>query len=174
MKKLEPTKGKIAYAGKEQRGGAGVVKSEVGVEAPEAKVGEVKYQTKIMMVLSGLEHSVPNPDAKHNMGNLLGELFLWRVVKKYAEGKVTNAEKGLEDRGILKKRELEPGEHLVTESPSFAFTAKVSEKVRRFSPEALAKVLFERFKVPIPVALHLIDEAKVPTNSTVTLNLIEK
>lgn len=163
MKKLEPTKGKIAYAGKEH-----------GEFTVVASPGDVKYQTKIMTVLSGLENSVPNPDARHNMGNLLGELFLWRVVKRYAEGKVENAEKGLESRGILKKRELDPGEHLVTESPSFAFTAKVSEKVRRFSPEALAKVLFEKYKVPMPVALHLIDEAKVPTNSTVTLNLIEK
>jgi hypothetical protein len=134
------------------------------------------YQAQIIKALGkiGVSNGTVNPDAKHNMGNLLGEAFLWDTVKKYAEGRSKIAWDGMAAAGLVDKTKLEPGDHTIAESPGFKATAKVSEKVKRFSAQALAEAMNKRFKVAVPSALQMIEQAKVPTTSTVTLRVVEK
>jgi hypothetical protein len=117
-----------------------------------------------------------NPDGKHNMGRAIGEAYMWDVVAKYADARRKEAHKRMEDQGIVKdKKELDPGDHILADSPSFVITASVTQPVRRFSQEALAQVLSKtKYKVPRAVVDECCEKAKVPSSSTVTVKIAER
>lgn len=116
-----------------------------------------------------------NPDAKHNIGKQLGVIHFWTMIEKYAKGQKEQAWKDLEKEGMIDScAELDPGEYSLVESPSFFCKAKVSEKVKRFDPSTLAEALNKKYKVPKPIAVEMIDQAKVPTKSTVTKSVVER
>jgi hypothetical protein len=136
---------------------------------------DISYAAKIVKALGKLGvNGTENPDAKHNTGRALGEIFMWNTVKKYVEGKLDNAWERAQKEGVIDLNNLAIGEYELASSPTFLATVKVSQPVRRFSPEALATELNKKYKVPLPIAKEMIEAAKVPTKSTVTKSIIEK
>jgi len=134
----------------------------------------MSYQVKIISALNRLGlNGTANPDGTHNSGRLLGEAFLWDEVVRYAEARSKKAWQALETEGHITRPD-EPGEYSLVVSPSFAVTAKVSNPVRRFNVNALAKVLKQKYKVPEPVTVELCEQAKVPTKSSVTYTVAER
>lgn len=138
----------------------------------------MSYETDIIRALSkiGQTNGTANPDAKNNVGGLLGEAFLWDKVRAYAEGRAKAAWLKLEKEEIVPdKKTLSPGDHILAESPSFACTAKVSRPVERFSGDELADLLAKsKYKVPVSTTKELIDQAKIPTTSMVTMKIVER
>jgi hypothetical protein len=115
-----------------------------------------------------------NPDAKHNVGNLIGEQFLWDEIAKYAKAMSEKTWKALEKVQDLDIEDLTQGDHMLLQSPHFVITASVSAPVKRFAVGELARVLKEKYKIPEIISKELIDKAKVPTKSTVTIKIVEK
>lgn len=136
---------------------------------------EISFEAQIVKALGKLgSNGTTNPDAKHNVGSYLGQLFMWNTVRKAAEGQVKNLWDTLEARGIIDIDDLDPGDHELARSPHFVTTAKVSQPVKRFDAQKLANALNKKYKVPVPIALEMIEAAKSPTKSTVTKAIIEK
>lgn len=102
------------------------------------------YETDIIKQLAklGKTNGTLNPDAKHNTGSLLGEAFMWDRVEAYARNRSEAAWAALSKEGLIPdKKTLEPGDHQITQSPSFAVFARVTQPVKRFSGDELANLL---------------------------------
>jgi hypothetical protein len=137
----------------------------------------MSYETDIIKSLAKFgSNSTANPDAKHNQGRLLGEAFLWDRIEAYARNRSEAAWNALEKNGLVpNKKSLDPGDHQLTESPSFAVFARVTHPVKRFSGDELATLLAKsKYKVPVSTTKELIDQAKVPTNPMVTMKVVER
>lgn len=136
------------------------------------------YETDIIKQLTklGKSNGTVNPDSKHNTGSLLGEAFMWDRIEAYAKNRSDAAWKALEKEGLIPdKKTLDPGDHQLSQSPSFAVFARVTQPVKRFSGEELAILLAKsKYKVPVSTTKELIDQAKVPTNSMVTMKVVER
>lgn len=116
-----------------------------------------------------------NPDAKNNVGRLLGIAYFWIAVEKYAKSKKEEAWKALDKEGIIEDTSnLNAGEYALAESPHFYASAKVSQPVRRFDADELATQLNKKYKVPLPASREMIEAAKVPTKSVVTKSIVER
>lgn len=135
-----------------------------------------KFQVRLANFMSTIGKTKDTElSKKSNTETLLASAFMWDFIAAYAKGRSDIAWSELEDNNIIDAKELEPGEYILAESPGFVCKANVTAKVKRFSPEALAKNLNRsQFKVPTPVALQMIDAAKVPTTSQTKLNIIER
>lgn len=117
-----------------------------------------------------------NPDAKNNMGRMIGNAFVWDTIWGIAE-KMSNADwKDFASQKIIPDKEsLDPGFHQLVDSPHFAIVAKVSNPVQRFNADKLAEDLNKsKYKVPLPVAKMMVENARQPTKSSVTLSVAEK
>lgn len=136
------------------------------------------YETDIIKQLTklGKSNGTVNPDSKHNTGNLLGEAFMWDRIEAYAKNRSEAAWKALEKEGLIPdKKSLDPGDHQLAQSPSFAVFARVTQPVKRFNGEELAVLLAKsKYKVPVSTTKELIDQAKVPTNSVVSMKVVER
>lgn len=118
-----------------------------------------------------------NPDVKSNTGNLLGQAFFWSKIENYAKGKKDEAWELLakEDIADIEAcKEYDQGEYSLCESQSFVATAKVSNPVKRFDENVLAKALQAKYRVPLPTSKEMIAAAKVPTKPQVTKSIVER
>lgn len=112
-----------------------------------------------------------NPDAKHNRGRILGELFMWTEIERIAKAKkeaARNAAVGTSD-----DEDRSPGQHELARSPNFVLTATVSQPVNRFDSKTLAGIMKKQYKVPEHATVEAVEKAKVPTKSTVTIKVAE-
>lgn len=115
------------------------------------------------------------PDAKHNVGSLLSSAYMWDIIAKTSKARAEEAWKALKEEGLIDTDGLSPGEHVVLSSPSLVCGAKISNPVRRFDADYLANKLNQsKYKIPIPVAKEMIESAKQPGKSSVTLWIAEK
>lgn len=113
------------------------------------------------------------PDQRSNVGKTLASMYIWDEIAKLAKRRSDD----LWDRAakdLYTTDALNPGVHTLAESPAFMLVAKISEPVRRFSAEELAKLMKAKYKVPEPMTRQLCDEAKVPTKSSVSLSIMER
>lgn len=136
----------------------------------------IKFQVRLANFMSTIGKTKDTElPKKSNTETLLASAFMWDFIASYAKGRSDIAWAELEDNNIIDTAELSPGEYILAESPGFVCKANVTAKVKRFNAEALAKNLNRsQFKVPTPVALQMIDAAKVPTTSQTKLNIIER
>lgn len=138
----------------------------------------MSYEADIIKTLAkiGKTNGTINPDAKHNTGSMLGEAFMWDRIEAYAHNRSEAAWAALSKEGLIPdKQELDPGDHQLAQSPSFAVFARVTQPVKRFSGEELANLLAKsKYKVPTSTTKELIDQAKVPTKSMVSLKVVER
>jgi hypothetical protein len=135
------------------------------------------YRTDIIRFMSGIAaKTLPNPDSKHNQGALIGTAFMWDEIEAYAKKKSAEAWEKLESEGIIPDiRTLDGGDHELAYSPSFTVQASVSEPVRRFSREELAKLLAKsKYKVPVSVTAELCDQSRLPGNPQRKLKIVER
>lgn len=116
-----------------------------------------------------------NPDQMHNTGRQLGLVFFWTMIEKFAEAKKKDAWKYLADNEVIEDcSNYDPGEYSLAESPHFFAKAKISQPVKRFDADTLALALNKKYKVPVPIAKEMIEQAKVPSKSTVTKSVVER
>jgi hypothetical protein len=136
------------------------------------------YETDIIKTLAklGKANGTINPDSKSNTGALLGEAFMWDRVEAYARNRSEAAWAALAKEGLIPdKKTLDPGDHQLAQSPNFAVFARVTQPVKRFSGDELANLLAKsKYKVPISTTKEMIDQAKVPTSSMVSLKVVER
>lgn len=135
-----------------------------------------KFQVRLVNFMSTIGKTKDTElSKKSNTETLLASAFMWDFIAAYAKGRSDIAWSELEDNNIIDAKELEPGEYILAESPGFVCKANVTAKVKRFSAEALAKILSKsQYKVPVAIVLQMIDTAKVPTTSQTKLNIIER
>lgn len=137
----------------------------------------LKFQAKITKHLNKLADfcDKENPDTQHNVGKQLGVVYFWTMVEKLAKAKKEDAWKYLINEKIIEDvSSYDPGEYSLAESPNFYAQAKLSNPVNRFDPEVLAEALNKKYKVPKPITKELVEQAKVPTKSTVTKSVVER
>jgi hypothetical protein len=137
----------------------------------------MSYEADIIKTLAKMgKNGTINPDAKHNTGSLLGEAFMWDRVEAYARNRSEAAWAALSKEGLIPdKKTLDPGDHQLAQSPNFAVFARVTHPVKRFSGDELAILLAKsKYKVPVSTTKEFIDQAKVPTNSMVSLKVVER
>ena len=137
----------------------------------------MSYKVEIAKALSkiGLTNGTKNPDQKHNTGGLIGEAYLWDEVVRFAEAKKKAAWEAMTKEGLIPdKKKLDPGDHELTYSPSFTVIAKVTQPVKRFDDEEFARLMLEVRKVPVSVTKELLDKARMPGNSIVTMKVVER
>lgn len=133
----------------------------------------MSYQSKIMSVLGRLgSNGTASPDTS-NTGAYLADAYLWDTVEAYAKGKSKEAWERLEKELDIKAPEV-AGAYVLATSPSFTVTAKVTQPVKRFNVDELAKALKKRYRVPEPTTKEMVEHAKVPTKSVCTLAVIER
>lgn len=116
------------------------------------------------------------PDTKHNVGHTLAQALIWDTIQSMAKKNSDALWKSLEVDGHIPASEtLAPGDHAPLDTPHFVVTAKATLPVKRFSPDQLAQDLYKsKYKVPLPIAKQMIDEAKKSTKSTVIWNINER
>jgi len=137
----------------------------------------MSYETDIIKALSKFgTNSTTNPDAKSNTGRLLGEAFMWDRIEAYASNRSATRWAALEKEGhIPDKKTLDPGDHQLAQSPNFAIFARVTQPVKRFNADELAILLAKsKYKVPISTTKEMIDAAKIPSTSMVTMKVVER
>ncbi len=115
-----------------------------------------------------------HPDAKHNQGKSILEAFIWDEIQGLAKGRSDQVWDRMESTGIYDKP-TKIGKHECGESPHFIIKASVSEPVKRFSEEELARVLeASQFKVPPHMTKGFVGAAKVPGSSQVRVKVEER
>jgi hypothetical protein len=115
-----------------------------------------------------------HPDAKHNAGKSILEAFIWDEIQGLAKGRSDSVWERMEKSGIYEKP-LKPGKYECGESPSFVIRASVSEPVKRFQEDELARVLeASTYKIPPHISKGFIGAAKVPGNSQVRVKIEER
>lgn len=137
----------------------------------------MSYESTIVKALSRFgKNGTEGPDVKHNIGRMLGDAFMWSAIAKYAKAKEDSIWKALEREEIIPdKKSLTPGDHQLADSPSFAVFAKVTQPVKTFSGDELAKLFsHSKYKVPESTTKEFVDQARVPTTSRVTLKVVER
>jgi len=117
-----------------------------------------------------------HPDGKHNKGRSILEAFVWDEVQRLAKGKSDSVWERMEHAKIYEKPEgNKPGKFECGESPHFVIKATVSEPVKRFQENELARVLeASQFKIPPHMTKEFVGAAKVPGNGQVRLTIVER
>ena len=96
-------------------------------------------------------------------------------MKSLQKQKKKDAWKYLADNEVIEDcSNYDPGEYSLAESPHFFAKAKISQPVKRFDADTLALALNKKYKVPVPIAKEMIEQAKVPSKSTVTKSVVER
>jgi len=118
-------------------------------------------------------------DNKTNKGSVLAELFMWKWIEGYAAAKYKQRKQEAKEQGILNLPDDEddaliPGSHIIGESKHFVATANVTEPVRRFSGEELARWFWINHKIPVIITKEQIERAKKPTRSQVRVAIVER
>ena len=134
----------------------------------------ISCEAAVVKFLGLVDKEIVNPDAAHNFGRSIGEAFIWDTIAYYAKKKSENLWEALEDQGFFDVEGLGAGQHLLTESPHFVLNAKISNPVKRFNERKLAEVLLKTYKVPFPITIEMVDQAKVETKPSVTLSISER
>jgi hypothetical protein len=134
----------------------------------------LSYEATIIRELNKFGSGVTaNPDAKSNVGSILGEYYLWRIIAKFATAKVETLYKKMEDDNLVKAPDA-PGTYEVLSSEHFVLSMNVSQPYKRFSGDELAKLLKNgKYKVPEPYTKEKLDEARIAGNSVVRKDIKE-
>jgi hypothetical protein len=120
---------------------------------------------------------VTGKDDRSNTGMELAAFFYWDTVEKLAEKAKEAAFTRLVKEGVVKnpKEEEEAGDFTLGESPKFVCTVNVSAKVRTFNAGTLAGNLSaSKYKVPVSIALGMVEAAKVPGSARRTVKILER
>jgi hypothetical protein len=115
-----------------------------------------------------------HPDTKHNQGKSILEAFIWDEIQSVAKGKSDTTWERMEKAGIYEKP-TKPGKYECGESPHFIIKANVTEPVKRFQEDELARVLeASTFAIPPHMTKGSVAAAKVPGNSQVRVKIEER
>lgn len=126
----------------------------------------------VLDLFKTIASSTPKP--KDNIEPLLLNAFIWDEIARVADRQSKLAWTDIESNELYIKKALPQGESIINETPTFLLTSKVSAPVRRFNADELARLLHEQRKVPIGVTKSLVEQSKLPSNPTVSLNVVER
>jgi len=136
----------------------------------------VGITSQIHMELMKLVQAIANrhPDARHNVGKVLVEAFIYDEIEKYAKGLSDKVWDRMEKTGVYEKP-LKPGKYEINESPHLVIKASVSEPVKRFSEDELARVLeASEYKIPPHKTKGFVGAAKIPGTCAVRVSIVER
>lgn len=113
---------------------------------------------------------------KSNTGAMFAEWYFWDELERLAGNKAeTLMKKMVADELLKDPKDFEaPGTYDLGECPGFVSTIAVTEKVRTFSVQEMARLLNKSHKIPVPAVIQAADAAKIPTNSRRTVKIIER
>lgn len=109
---------------------------------------------------------VVNPDRKDPLGAMLGSIFTWQFVSKFAGDRLTEAWKTAQDEkaGLIVDddvlRGLALGEHIYCESDSFRFVYRLA-KPRRFDLGTFLDKVAKKYNIPRRDLVALAAESRV-------------
>lgn len=133
---------------------------------------ETTFTAHIMRLVGELLQA--NPD-RSNTGKFYGEAYIWETLERVAKKRREAVWDLMLRDGIVSDIPDDAGTYELGMSSKFVATARVSEPVKRFSEDALCKLLSEsKWKIPAPIAKELVGKAKVPTTSSVTKKIAER
>lgn len=137
------------------------------------------YRTEIIKALDKLEKNgtAPANYEKTNTGVLIARAFLWKTVASLASDRYSEAMLQLQGATETEAdiRNKSPGEHIVAQSPRFAFLAKLSNPSKLFDKNELVTSLNKsKYKIPAPIAREFIENATKEGNKKLTLSVTEK
>jgi hypothetical protein len=140
----------------------------------EKSVHQTSFIAAIIKDLARLAHDMPMPDSTHNTGKMLAIAYFWDIVGKHAKRQSDQMWELLMTEGLVEEPSA-PGEHVLCESPKFVCYAKVTNKIKRFSPEELSKI-FKRskYKVPELITREYVERAKKETKSAISYSIEER
>ena len=144
-------------------------------EKDQSKPNTGSYTSELVKALLRFgKNGTTNPDTS-NLGSYLGEAFMWDYIESYAKKQSDTVYNKMEKEGLYDLDTLaHDQEHVVLQGKLFTLTCRVSQPVKRFNPDALALAMNKKYKIPLPVAKQMIEDAKLPTKPTRTLKIIEK
>jgi len=132
--------------------------------------------SQIHIELMKLVQTIANrhPDARHNVGKVLIEAFIYDEIQKYAKGLSDKVWDRMEKTGLY-ERPSKPGKYEISESPHLVLRASVSEPIKRLSEDELARVLeASEYKIPPHKTKGFVGAAKIPGNSAVRASIVER
>lgn len=138
------------------------------------------HKGAILKYLRGLgkRNGHVNPDSKDNMGQYLGEIFMWSVAKKFVDDEYKKAWETVETVGLVpdkdKLRQSPDTEKQLFESPSYACNAKVSKPMRRFKKDVFIGRLAKKYKLDAAELKMLADSCMEEGNPSVSLSVVER
>jgi hypothetical protein len=132
------------------------------------------FIARIVKDLARLASDISMPDSTHNVGRLLAIMYFWDIVRKHADKQYEQMREHLKAEGLITDS-LEPGEHVMCESPKFVCSAKVTVPVKRFNAEELGKLLRKsKYKIPEFATREYVEKARIPSKSSVSYVISER
>ena len=134
------------------------------------------YSALVLKELLGVVNRIidKSPDTT-NMGKMLAEMYVWDEIAKLAKKNSDGYWNAAEKNGIYNASDLDPGTHTLVDSKGFALIATVTQPVKRFNQEQLARLLkASKYKVPEPITKQFCNASKMPTKSNVILAISER
>lgn len=137
-------------------------------------MSQPSYQAQILKALAETVFKLQSPE-KTNVGRRLSDAYLWDTIQSFAKKQSDKLWADLEKDGIYNLEDAGDveGEFILAKSPRFTLNLKVTAKVKRFSPQALAVYFKKTYKVPEPITIKACEDAKVPTKGNKQLSIIE-
>ena len=140
----------------------------------------MSYQGQIAKQLSrlGKTNGTTNPDAKSNIGQYLGEVYMWEEAAKYCGRRSKEAWQTVNEVGIIpdkdQLREVPDSSSELATSPGFLCVAKVSMPRKTFSREECINRLSKKYKIDKHELVKVFKESTVEGAPSVSLKVIER
>jgi hypothetical protein len=125
----------------------------------------------------GETNGTKNPDSKNNVGNYLGDIYLWQVVGEIAADRLKaawnylNSDKLMPDDDHL--RANVEGEIVALKSPTFALQVKVAKPRESFDKDLFIEKASKRFKIDKHKLLELSMECTKQSKAPLTKKVLE-
>lgn len=138
----------------------------------------MSYKAEILKAITrfGTTNGTKNPDERSNTGRLLGEVFLWETAKDFCASREKAAWAALESMELFDPDELResgPAESIVTKSPNFALSVKVSNPRMMFDKDLFIERVAEAFKIDKHKLIEIATQAKTPSKPPLSKKVLE-
>ena len=126
----------------------------------------------------GKRNSLSNPDARDNVGQFLGDIYLWETAAKFCATRKKEAWEAAVATDLVKDKEFYRGYpdsmSEVVSSPGFACTVKVSVPRKAFDRDAFINQVAKRFKIDKADLVQVAQRCMKEGAPSVSLTVMEK
>lgn len=142
-------------------------------------MNNLNHKASIIKAISrlGETNGTKNPDERHNVGSLLGEIYLWQVATDIASDRLKAAWKELEAEELLpsddKLRTDVEGELVALQSPHFSLQIKVAKPRESFDKDMFIEKASKKFKIDKHKLIELSRECVKLSKAPLTKKVLE-